>query len=102
MREAREVIARFFAGEDWCCDVAWEDLSDETREGYGKSAAAILAALAAAGLAVVPREATREMRVAANATVCIRTPDGTWSIARDEAARTWRAMLAAAEGQKDG
>jgi hypothetical protein len=63
-------------------------------EGDG---AALLRALTAAGFAVVPKEATRDMRVAANRKVAVCTPDGTWSLGVDEAARTWRAMLSAAE-----
>jgi hypothetical protein len=56
MNDAREVLARFFAGEDWTGDEPWDYLSDDAREGYRKSADAILAALAEAGMAVVPRE----------------------------------------------
>ncbi len=60
------------------------------------------AALAGAGFAVVPREATSAMTLEANKRVAICTPDGTWSIGRDEAGRTWRAMVAAAEPPSDG
>jgi hypothetical protein len=51
----------------------------------------------AAGYAVVPVEATPGMTLAANKRVAVITPDGTWALARDEAARTWAAMIAAAQ-----
>ena len=61
------------------------------------SAAAILSALRAAGYAVVPVKPTSEMTLTANKRVAIVTPDGTWALGRDEAARTWTAMIAAAQ-----
>lgn len=63
-------------------------------------AARFLAAMRGSGFAVVPREATSAMTLEANKRVAICTPDGTWSIGRDEAGRTWRIMVAAAESPK--
>ena len=57
---------------------------------------ALARALAGDGFAVVPVEPTREMTLAANKHVAVVTPDGTWALGRDEAARTYRAMIAAA------
>lgn len=54
------------------------------------------AILAAGGFGVAPLVATPAMTLAANKRVAICTPDGTWAIARDEAERTYAAMLAEA------
>lgn len=81
--------------------------------GYGhahrmaKAIAAYEGALSAAGWVAVPREPTPGMTLAANKRVAVVTPDGTWALGRDEAARTWATMIAAAlpaapEARDDG
>lgn len=47
------------------------------------------------GWKLVPVEPTKEMTLAAHKAVAVTTPDGTWALARDEASRAYRAMLAA-------
>lgn len=50
----------------------------------------------ALGWVLVPVKPTQEMKRAANKAVCVNTPDGTWALALDEAARAYETMLAAA------
>ena len=48
-----------------------------------------------AGWKLVPTEPTTEMRQAANKSVVVNTPDGTWALGVMEADRAYRVMLAA-------
>lgn len=45
---------------------------------------------------LVPEKPTAEMKRAANKSVCVNTPDGTWALGLDEASRAYKAMLDAA------
>lgn len=95
MTDAREVIARALCCPDGKCRIP----HDCDAPFIKTRADAIVAALAEAGLVVVPRERTEEMHHAAQRTTGA-------IITRAHSAEIWngmvRAALAAAEGSRDG
>jgi hypothetical protein len=94
MNDAREVIARHIsaAGPYGSTD-AWERRGDKHRARCLRSASAILAALAEAGLAVVPQRPTTKMREV--------VLEAGGHVALGFAMAAWPDMLAAAEGARD-
>lgn len=85
------------AAEVMCCPTGCEKDARSHKTCCAGGLAGAVENLHAAGYMIVPRDATLGMKRAANKSVAIVTPDGTWAIGLDEAQRAYRAMTVEGE-----
>ncbi len=87
------------AAEVICCPAGCEAPDNPTYGGvcHRNVFNRIVARIHSAGLMIVPRNATLEMKRAANKSVAVVTPYGTWALGLDEAQRAYRAMTTEGE-----